>query len=55
MISLERRASVATRWGYVRLPGGDLQVLGREPDGSLDTEVLVLGTVDKVGGDYIEH
>jgi hypothetical protein len=36
---------------YLRLPGGDLQVLGREPDGSLDSEVLVLGTVDKVGGD----
>ena len=27
-------------------------MLGREPDGSLDSEVLVLGTVDKVGGDY---
>lgn len=34
-----------------RLSGGDLQVLGREPDGSLDSEVLVLGTVDEVGRD----
>jgi hypothetical protein len=38
--------------GYSRLPGGDLQVLGGQPDGSLDSEVLVLGPVDEVGRDY---
>jgi hypothetical protein len=37
---------------YSRLPGGDLQVLGGQPDGSLDSEVLVLGPVDEVGRDY---
>ena len=30
------------------LTGGDLQHLGGQADGSLDTELLVLGTVDQV-------
>lgn len=42
------------RWdrGSYSLAGGDLENLGREADGTLDTELLVLGTVNKVGGDY---
>jgi hypothetical protein len=34
------------------LAGGDLQDLGGEADGSLDAEVLGLGALDEVGGDY---
>lgn len=34
------------------LAGGDLEDLGGEADGSLDAEVLVLGAVDQVRGDY---
>lgn len=34
------------------LTSGDLQDLGRETDGALDTELLVLGTVDQIIGDY---
>ena len=34
------------------LTGGDLEDLGRETDGALDTELLVLGTVDQVVRDY---
>jgi hypothetical protein len=37
-----------TTWG---LTGGDLKDLGGETDGALDTEVLVLGTVDEVSAD----
>jgi hypothetical protein len=33
------------------LTGGDLKDLGGETDGSLDTEVLGLGTLEEVGGD----
>ena len=42
------------RWrgNCLRLPGGDLEDLGRHSDGSLDSEVLVLGPVDQVVGDY---
>lgn len=38
----------------VRLPGGVLEDLGRESDGTLDVKVSVLGTVDEVGTDYIK-
>lgn len=31
--------------------GGNLQDLGREAYGALDTEFLVLGTVDEIGRD----
>ena len=34
------------------LTGGDLEDLGGETDGALDTELLVLGTVDQVVRDY---
>ena len=33
------------------LAGGDLENLGGEADGALDTELLVLSTVDQVRGD----
>ena len=36
------------------LAGGDAENLGGETDGSLDTEVLVLGTLDKVRADLLE-
>lgn len=35
--------------------GGDLQVLGGEADGSLDAEVLVLGTVDELLAHLLER
>jgi hypothetical protein len=31
-----------------RLAGGDLEDLGREPDGALHAELLVFGAVDEV-------
>lgn len=34
------------------LTGGDLEDAGRETDGALDAELLGLGTLDEVGGDY---
>ena len=34
------------------LAGGDLEDLGGKADGALDTELLVLGTVDQVSRDY---
>ena len=34
--------------------GGDLEDLGWETDRALDAELLVLGTVDEVSGDYAE-
>lgn len=34
------------------LTGGDLQDLGGETNGALHTELLVLGTVNQVVGDY---
>lgn len=37
-----------------RLAGGDAEDLGGETDGALDTEVLVLGTLDQVGADLLE-
>ena len=33
------------------LAGGDLEDLGGETDGALNTELLVLGTVDEVSRD----
>lgn len=36
------------------LAGGDAEDLGGEADGALDTEVLVLGTLDQVGADLLE-
>ena len=33
------------------LTGGDLEDLGGETDGALNTELLVLGTVDEVSRD----
>lgn len=36
------------------LAGGDAEDLGGETDGALDTEVLVLGTLDQVGADLLE-
>jgi hypothetical protein len=35
------------------LTGGDLEDAGRETDGALDAELLGLGALDEVGGDYI--
>ena len=40
------------RNGTHRLAGRDLKDLGGEADGALDTELLVLGTVDEVRRDY---
>jgi hypothetical protein len=34
------------------LTGGDLEDLGRETNGALNTELLILGTVDQVRRDY---
>lgn len=34
------------------LTGGDLEDAGRETNGALDAELLGLGTLDEVGGDY---
>lgn len=39
---------------HVRLPGGVLENLGGESDGTLDVKVSVLGTVDEIGTDYIK-
>ena len=36
------------------LTGGDLQVLGGQADGALDTEILALGTLDELGADLLE-
>lgn len=36
------------------LAGGDLEVLGGEADGALDTEVLRLCAVDELGADLLE-
>ena len=33
------------------LTGGDLEDLGWETNGALDTELLILGTVDQIRGD----
>lgn len=38
--------------GTHSLTGGDLEDLGGKADGALDTELLVLGTVDQVIGDF---
>lgn len=37
------------------LTGGDLEVLGRETDGSLDAEGLGLGTLNQLGADLLER
>ena len=37
------------------LTGGDLQVLGGQTDGTLDAELLVLGTVDELLADLLER
>lgn len=37
------------------LSGGDLQVLGGQADGALDTELLVLGTVDELLAHLLER
>lgn len=36
------------------LAGGDLEGLGGKADGALDAEVLVLGTLDDLGGNALE-
>ena len=36
------------------LAGGDLEVLGGQADGTLDAELLVLGTVDELLADLLE-
>ena len=36
------------------LTGGDLEDLGGQTDGALDTEVRGLGTVDEFGADLLE-
>lgn len=36
------------------LAGGDLEGLGGKTDGALDAEVLVLGTLDDLGGNALE-
>ena len=42
--SIPRLTPLTTR----RLPRGDLQALGWETDGTLDAEVLALGTLDEL-------
>ncbi len=37
------------------LPGSDPQDLGGHPDGSVDSEILILGSVDEVGADCDEY
>lgn len=37
------------------LTGGDLEVLGRETDGSLDAEGLGLGTLNQLGAHLLER
>ena len=36
------------------LPGGDSQSLGWHPDGSLNFEFLILGSLDEVGADLFQ-
>ena len=36
------------------LPGGDSQSLGWHPDGSLDFEFLIFGSLDEVGADLFQ-
>jgi len=36
------------------LTGGDLEVLGGKADGTLDAEVLGLGTLNELGADLLE-
>ena len=36
------------------LTGGDLEVLGRKANGSLDAKVLALGTINKLGADLLK-
>lgn len=37
------------------LAGNDVKTLGGETNGSLDTEVLVLGAVDEISADYFRY
>lgn len=48
---IPRLASFTTR----RLPCGDLQSFGGEPDGTLDAEVLGLGALEELGADFFER
>lgn len=41
--------------GYLRLSGGDLQDLGGHSNGTLDTDIPVLGSGDQVTADYAGH
>ena len=43
------------QWRTHRLAGGDLEDLGGEADGALDTELLVLRPVDQVSRDYTDR
>lgn len=46
--------TLVERWDTHRFTGGNLQDLCGEPDGSLDTKVLVLCPIDKIGRDCEE-
>lgn len=48
--TVEGLGTVTTR----RLTGGDTENLGGETNGTLDLELLVLGTLDKIAGDLLE-
>ena len=50
---LERIPSLRT-FTTRSLSGGDFEILGRQADWSLDTQVLGLGTVDEFGADLLE-
>ena len=47
----KRPNNMITSQSTYSLAGGDLEDLGGKADGALDTELLVLGTVDQVSGD----
>jgi hypothetical protein len=48
--SIKGLRTVTTR----RLTSGDTEDLGRETNGTLDLELLILGTLNKIRRDYLE-
>jgi hypothetical protein len=49
------RALIERKKRYSRLSGGDLQDLGGHSNGTLDTDIPVLGSGDQVTTDYAVH
>ena len=47
---IPRLTALTTR----RLPGRDLQTLGRQADGALDAEILRLGALDELLAHFLE-